>query len=160
MASHGRTGLNRWMTGSVSAELSHKLHIPALLFGPQAAPFVDAASGALGLKRALIPIDHDPSPLGAIAALDRLTEGLGVELDFIHAGPDAPRIFPRGGAPVPVRRVQGEPAEAILAEAATAQLIAMPTAGRHGILDVIRGSTAERILHAAPCPLLLVPVEG
>ena len=161
MASHGRTGLNRWMTGSVSDEVAHKLRIPVLLFGPKAAPFVDPATGAMSLQRVLVPVAHEPSPLGAIAALDRLTEGLGVELDFIHAGPDMPHLHLQNGAAVAVRQVLGDPADAILAEAAgAAQLIAMPTAGRHGILDAIRGSTIERVLHAAPCPVLAFRVGG
>lgn len=160
MASHGRTGLNRWMTGSVSAELAHRLRIPALLLGPRAAPFVDAATGALGLKRVLVPVAREPAPAGAVASLERLTEGLDVELDFIHAGSDLPRLDLRNGASVAVRQVAGEPADVILAEAGSAQLIAMPTAGRHGILDAVRGSTTERVLHAAPCPVLAFQVEG
>jgi hypothetical protein len=38
-----------------------------------------------------------------------------------------------------------------------ADLIAMPTAGHHGFLDAVRGSTTERVLRHAPCPVLAVP---
>src|SRR2546426_494733 len=31
--------------------------------------------------------------------------------------------------------------------------IAMPTAGHHGILDALRGSTTERVIRHAPCPV-------
>jgi nucleotide-binding universal stress UspA family protein len=34
--------------------------------------------------------------------------------------------------------------------------ICMPTAGHHGILDALRGSTTERVLRHAPCPLLAI----
>jgi nucleotide-binding universal stress UspA family protein len=37
-------------------------------------------------------------------------------------------------------------------------LIVMPTAGHHGILDALRGSTTERVLRHAPCPVYAVPV--
>ena len=35
-------------------------------------------------------------------------------------------------------------------------LIAMPTAGHQGLLDALRGSTTERALRQAPCPVLAV----
>jgi nucleotide-binding universal stress UspA family protein len=33
----------------------------------------------------------------------------------------------------------------------------MPMAGRHGLLDVIRGSTTERVVREATCPVLALP---
>jgi nucleotide-binding universal stress UspA family protein len=35
-----------------------------------------------------------------------------------------------------------------------ADIIAMPTAGHHGVLDALRGSTTERVIRHAPCPVL------
>ena len=53
----------------------------------------------------------------------------------------------------------GDPVEQILAAADELEvdLIVMPTAGRAGVFDVLRGSTTERVLRRAPCPLLAVP---
>ena len=53
----------------------------------------------------------------------------------------------------------GDPVEQILAAAGEvkADLIVMPTAGRAGVFDVLRGSTTERVLRRAPCPVLAVP---
>jgi hypothetical protein len=39
-----------------------------------------------------------------------------------------------------------------------ADLIVMPTQGHHGFLDALRGSTTERIVRRADCPVLAVPV--
>ena len=36
-------------------------------------------------------------------------------------------------------------------------LIGMPTAGRHGVLDALRGSMTERVIRHAPCPVFAVP---
>ena len=36
--------------------------------------------------------------------------------------------------------------------------IAMPTAGRHGLLDAVRGSASAKVLEDARWPLLAVPV--
>ena len=46
-----------------------------------------------------------------------------------------------------------------LAESVKADLIAMPTEGRHGLTGVLRGSTTALILEDARWPLLAVPVE-
>jgi nucleotide-binding universal stress UspA family protein len=35
-------------------------------------------------------------------------------------------------------------------------LIAMPTMGHQHILDAVRGSTTERVLRQAPCPVLAI----
>jgi len=35
-------------------------------------------------------------------------------------------------------------------------LVAMTTEGRHGFMDALRGSTTERVLRTAPCPVLAV----
>ena len=40
------------------------------------------------------------------------------------------------------------------------QLVVMTTAGRHGFMDAVRGSTTERVLREARCPLLAVSVSA
>jgi nucleotide-binding universal stress UspA family protein len=47
-----------------------------------------------------------------------------------------------------------------LAEAKGANLIAMPVAGRDGLLDALRGSTSERVVSKANCPVLALPVAA
>jgi nucleotide-binding universal stress UspA family protein len=54
----------------------------------------------------------------------------------------------------------GDPADTIL-QAATefcTDLIVMTTEGPHGFLDALRGSTSERVLRKARCPLANLPV--
>ena len=155
MASHGRAGLERLFTGSVSAELVQATGIPALLLGPQAQPFVAADTGAVSLARVLVPVDHDPSPETALDALDAFNAAIGAALDPIHVGSGGP-VIPR----LAVRELTGAVVDTILAEAAGAQLIAMPTRGRHGLLDALRGSTTERVLAEARVPVLALPVRA
>jgi len=52
----------------------------------------------------------------------------------------------------------GHPAEAIVrtAEARKADLIVMGTHGRTGLQHVLLGSTAEKVVRLAPCPVLTV----
>src|SRR5207342_3381098 len=60
---------------------------------------------------------------------------------------------------IPVELRTGDVVGTILkaAEAQQANLIAMPTAGHQGFLDAVRGSTSERVLRHAPCPVLTIP---
>jgi len=53
----------------------------------------------------------------------------------------------------------GDPVDEIVATATAwaADLIVMTTQGHAGVLDALRGSTTERILRRASCPVLAVP---
>lgn len=159
VASHGREGWNRWLSGSVSGEIAQQTRLPTLLLGPNARPFVDLDSGALNLTRILVPVDHGPSPGRAVRILDSLIDGLRVETDFVHAGPIPPEVRGWSGTSLRVRTINPPVIEAIVAEAQAchAQLIAMPTSGRRGFLDGLRGSTTEPVVARAHCPVLALP---
>jgi nucleotide-binding universal stress UspA family protein len=61
------------------------------------------------------------------------------------------------------RRMRAGEAVTALDEAITEfdpDLLVMTTAGHHGFMDAVRGSTTERVLRAAPCPLLAVSVSA
>ena len=55
--------------------------------------------------------------------------------------------------------VTGEPADAILSWAAAKQvhLLILGTHGRRGLSHLLLGSVAERVLHQAPCAVVVVP---
>jgi nucleotide-binding universal stress UspA family protein len=75
---------------------------------------------------------------------------------LLHVGEDLP-IF--DGLLPHIELRQGPVIETILSYAGEigADMIAMPTQGRRGLLDALRGSTTERILRDAPCPVYAVP---
>ena len=58
--------------------------------------------------------------------------------------------------------VSGDVVDQILntSEDHDADLIVMPTQGRDGFLDALRGSTTEQVLRAARCPVLAVPAQA
>ena len=159
MATHGRAGLDRWLHGSVSSAIARETRTPVLLIGPDAAPFVDPATGAMNVQCILTPVAPDPSPSKALRALDTFRQSLDARVDLVHVGNDVPRLLDDTGAPLAIRRIEGTVVDAILAEAEStgARLIAMPTAGHKGFLDALRGSTTERVVAQAPCPVLALP---
>lgn len=158
MASRGHAGLNRWLSGSVSAEVVRETLVPTMIFGPSARPFVDSLTGACELKSVLVPVDHDPAPDSAVHQLGAIVDGMDVDFDFIHVGDRSP-AFNSGQSPErPVRLLNGPVVDTILEAAQQAQLIAMPMVGRDGFWDTIRGSTTERVVSEVTCPVLALPV--
>jgi nucleotide-binding universal stress UspA family protein len=61
---------------------------------------------------------------------------------------------------MPILLREGGVVETILSWAGRLNVdaIAMPTAGRHGLLDAVRGSASAQVLEDARWPLLAVPV--
>ena len=59
-------------------------------------------------------------------------------------------------------RVEGDRTEEIVkfAEETDAKLIVMTTDGPDRFLDGLRGTTSERVLRKAHCPVAVVPVES
>jgi len=165
MATQGREGLSRWLIGSVSEEVARRTRVPTLFIGPEALGFVDEMSGEMRLNRILLPVAHEPSPRNALHVLTDMLKAFGAPpsalVRLLHVGNTAPEILPPAGAEQPpVELETGSVVDTIVgvAEQSFTDLIAMPTAGREGILDALKGSTTEQVLRHAPCPLLTLPV--
>ncbi len=160
LSTHGREGLNRLLYGSKAEEIARRTHVPAIFIGPEAHGFVNKSNGQIRLERILFPVAHSPSPIHSSRFLSDLLAPIGVSsaaFHFVHVGDGAPEIMGVSGQSVEV--VHGPIEETILriAQDCHADMIAMPTAGHHGFLDALRGSTTERVLRRAPCPVLAIP---
>jgi nucleotide-binding universal stress UspA family protein len=164
LATHGREGLTRWLHGSIAETLARRAETPALFITPDARGFVNKTSGVITLKRVLLPVDHEPSPGPAVRIIADFMDLFGkanIELRLMHVG-SAPPIIPPHYAIDGTRSMvlrSGHPVDAILNEAVDwrADLVAMPTAGHSRLQDAVGGSTSERVLRHAPCPVLTVP---
>ena len=165
LATHGRDGLPRWILGSVSEPLARKSQTMTLFVPAGGRGFVSPRDGSFSLRNILIPVDHDPRPDAAIQFATRSAEAIGrdpVAITVLHVGESrSPEVELPEGSAWSWSRVQreGDAVERIVETAAevSADLIIMVTAGHRGILDALRGSTTERVLRSAPCPLLAVP---
>jgi nucleotide-binding universal stress UspA family protein len=167
LATEGRQGAARWLHGSVAEKLARHAKAPTLFVPAKVRGFVDQARGEMHLKRVLIPVDREPKPAAAISTIlgfAHTLAGVGVGERLLHIGRNPPQV-PRHGEPhraIPVAIRHGDVVDTIIDAANDwqADLIGMPTAGHHGFLDALRGSTTERVLRQAPCPLLAVPVAS
>ncbi len=162
LATDGREGLARLRHPSEAEALARAARTATLFVPAKARHFVDPIGGKLHLHRVLIPVDHAPPAGGAVRSILDFVQALAgdaAEARLLHVGDEAPQLAHAVGRVLPVTPARGDVVEAI-AKAAddwSADLIGMPTAGRHGFLDALRGSTTERVLRQAPCPLLAVP---
>jgi len=166
LATHQHAGRMAWLGKSVAEPVARAARTMTLFIPYDSKGFVDSADGSFHLKSILIPVAKDPSPTGAINAVKTLTrfvrdvDGTVTMLHvgggdaYLHDKPDE-----RGWSWDQLTE-EGSAAETILWNAAQmkSDLIVMTTKGRHGFLDLLRGTTTERVLRGAGCPVLAVPV--
>jgi nucleotide-binding universal stress UspA family protein len=165
LGTHGREGLPRWLRPSIAEAMSRRSANQTLFISAQCRGFVDQANGAIKLKRILVPVDHSSPPatgLRAVKQFCRILAGKEAIFHVVHVGARAPALKSEASSPVPVELRSGNVVDGIVQAAADveADLIGMATAGHNGILDAFRGSTTERVLRKAPCPVLAVPIVG
>jgi nucleotide-binding universal stress UspA family protein len=158
---HARRGLSAVLHGSVSESLARNLAVPTLVVPNRGRGFVDEASGAVDLRRVLIPAGDAATAARGLAAARALLAVAGVEradLIVLVVG-DHQLDLPLDGD-VRVVHARGALDDAILASARDQQacLIVMPTLGHDGVGDVLFGSHTEHVIRAAGCPVLTVPV--
>lgn len=166
LSTHQRQGFSRLRRPAVAEQIARMARVRTL-FVPRRVPgFVADDTGEIRLRRILVPIDHDPSPVAAIGAAASLAHVLAlkqVHFSFLYVGPESEHP----SAPLPehpdwTREViceSGDVVSSILdvSDEREADLIVMTTRGHDGFLDALRGSTTERVLRGAKCPLLAVP---
>jgi len=153
---HGAEGLDRLLKNSVAESVLRRSRTPTLFLTHGGRGFVDQVTGRMKLRHVLVPIDHSPLPFRAVETANefpRLITGVAPTVQLLHVGSKAPHIGPN---PVTIR--YGNVVQTIVDAAVEydVDLICMPTAGHHGVLDALRGSTTERVLRQAPRPLLAI----
>ena len=158
LATHGRDGLANWLEGSIAETVFRRSSLPTLFIPHSARGFVDQVTGDVRLRRVLVPVDHSPLPYRAIEAARSFQHeltGTDITMNLLHVGSTRPAIHDPKHS---IMLRHGNVVQTILDAAVEydADFICMPTAGHHGILDAMRGSTTERVLRHAPCPVLAI----
>lgn len=166
LATGQRRGLERWLHKATAEPIARGSGAMALFVPERVEGFVSRGSGRVTLERILLPVDDLPAPQAGAEAIEALLGGLGCTdavARMLHVA--KPGARPEVWLPVPtacrwelVTRA-GNPVDEIVAVAGAwaADLIVMVTAGHNGVLDALRGSTTERVVRQAGCPVLAVP---
>ena len=163
MGRHGLTGLPRLLLGSVTARVIGHSAVSVLVV-PRGA--------ALEFKRVLIAADDSPFSAAAWQEALSITQRMESHLTAIAVAASggevkaANQVVQRMEAEARLRGVPletavlpyGPPFEAILqvAQAKKVNLIVLGSHGRTGLRRLLLGSTAERVIGQAPCPVLVV----
>lgn len=189
MATHGRTGIERLLRGSVAEGVLRGSSVPLLMANPWAL-LSDAA--AAGYRRILLPIDQSNRGAEILPHVEDLAHRLASEVLLLQVETVAPGgvaapmtpippplVQPRTGeeieagltperlrleaAGVPTRAIAafGPVADAILEVGAREQidLVAMETHGRKGIARLVLGSVAEKVLRHGRWAVLVSPTR-
>jgi nucleotide-binding universal stress UspA family protein len=167
LAVRQQEGSMRWLGKSVGKPIARRAGQMTLFTPHGVEGFVSRKDGAITLRNILIPVTIKPRPQPSVESAARLIRSLQLPtgmVTLLHVGSTAE--MPLLKLPVDTdwtwNRVPkvGEPADVILQTAMElrADLIIMTTDGPDGFLDALRGSTSERVLRQARCPVANLPV--
>ncbi len=205
ISTHGRSGIDRWLMGSVAEKVLRGADVPLFLV----CATDDCRARSISLNRILVPLDGSELAEKALLYAEHLTKCSSGQITLLYVKPlqgaatgvgerEAPLATPPrvestpaqnkddreisalrihrgqdmttylgsiadglGGASIEVEtKIEaGHPDQQIiaLAEQGSMDLIVMSTHGRTGLNRWAFGSVADRVLHGAPVPILLVP---
>lgn len=187
MSTHGRSGVTRWLLGSVPNAVIQIIDKPVLLLRPERLNI----SRPPRVKRVLVTLDGHPYSERVLPYAKALADAIAGEIILLTV-PEvpAPEFYgPMSDAVKDLRReaeakawrylnrvarrlreagtnvrplVTGSrPAQTIVevSKAEDADLIMLTTHGRGGVERILMGSVADRVVHHADRPVFLVPVQ-
>jgi len=174
MSTHGRSGVARWVRGSVAERVLRHADAPVFLCTPRV---LEEESWRLeaAFQRIVVPLDASDLGVDALPHVEELARLHGAEVVLVHvvapggsdeeeAGRAAAResiavakgLLEGAEVEVTVRVEVGDPVEQILKVARSANLVALATHGRSGTARWWFGSVAEQVLRRCSRPLLVV----
>jgi nucleotide-binding universal stress UspA family protein len=164
IATRDHRRLSHWLERSVAERVLRLATTMVLILRQRSRAFVKPNTGELALKRVLVPIDGVFDPTPALARLEAWLDKLQAapEIRLFHVGAEPPTIQPNpDGRAYEMTLREGPTAPTILDFAASwsADLIAVPTAPRHGVIAALRGSVSSAILDDARWPVLSLPAH-
>jgi nucleotide-binding universal stress UspA family protein len=181
IATRGYTGLKNIWLGSTAEQVVRHAPCAVLTVPPQ-----NAKAAAFQLKRIVVPIDFSETSAQALPYAAALAEQFGAEIILLHviewvaipselgSAPSAITEADKGsvakdlsrlrqevlGEQVPGRTIvrAGAPFQEITraAKEMGADMIILTTRGYTGLQNILLGSTAERVVRHAECPVLVV----
>lgn len=182
VGSHGRSGLPRWVHGSVAERVVRLSPVPVLTVHPTDRLPEDAVAGPL-FQRILAPTDFSEASRSGVDLARQMALALGGSLTLAHVCelPAPTYIDPNDAREIEARAKQdlaaslsalrpglpsaeavmrrGSPWAEIVGAAAEGKtdLVVMSTHGRRGWSRAFLGSVAEKVVRLAPTMVMTVP---
>ncbi len=185
LATHGRSGLEHWLYGSVADAVLHATKRPVLLIRPR------PEGRSAQLRRVVVALDGSSLAEEALPVARDLASGVGASLSLLRVVDPFPPAFgtcaahgaaltvleadadrylaavaareQAHGVTVEVTRATGAPAEIIARHGALPHaddLVVLATHGRTGWRAALLGSVARRVVLLSGGPVLVVPTRG
>lgn len=184
MSTHGRSGIGRWVMGSVTDKVLHAIHAPLLIVRAKEVP-----STVAGLDRVIIPLDGSELSEKIMPHAIALAKGLGAPVTLIrttHIPHYVPMDYPASmiddlirettveaedylrhisqqlsieGVPnsqAEIRQQDAAGAILDLAGDSPGTLIAMSTHGHSGVGRWVLGSITDRVVRNSAGPVLVI----
>ena len=184
LATHGRSGIERWRYGSVADKLARDAQVATFILGPKV---LETDEREPAIRRVLVPLDGSPVAEAALEPALELADQFDAEVVVARALQWATQAMIYGVPDISITRVdeelgkaaesylaktkawlksdrvadtpvlRGPPAEALigLVESRDIDLIVMTSHSKGGIRRALLGSVADRLI-GAPAPVLLI----
>jgi nucleotide-binding universal stress UspA family protein len=169
MSTHGRSGVGRWLMGSVTDRVLHATGTPLLIFrsqpGENTAPDTD-------FQRVIVPLDGSVLAEESLPHLKALAQGLKITAVLVRVTGDgdeaqcrtylsdvADNLKQQGLENIEELVLDGHAAEAIIdiARETPNNLVVMTTRGRSGVKRWMLGSVTDRVVKYSGVPVLVIP---
>ena len=167
MGTHGRSGVNRLLLGSVAEEVLRMARIPLL------AVRTGLSRVEIPARRVLCPVNHSPEARRALDLATLVAACFGASVTVLRVGQ------PRQSGTIPdlhswisdaqrmrcrideVTREGNVAQETVMAASESNCDLVVIGARHHRFLDgTLLGTTTERVVRHNPCPVMVVPLEG
>lgn len=188
IATHGRSGVEHLVFGSVAEKIVRQSPVPVLSVKHPEHEFVKEFDLSLEIARILFPTDFSPYSDKGLPFAKSLAKEFDATLVIFHAT-EVPMVLPDAMPEAAVQlgpqledesralvkkmcdeakdvKVEGEVRIgrayreiAAYAESANVDLIVIPTHGRSGLGHVLFGSVAEKVVRVARCPVMTIRPE-
>jgi len=182
MATHGYSGMQRWLLGSVAHKVVQVVDCPVLLL-PSGA--TSPSGGPVELERVIVPLDGSELAEQILPHVRQLSLALDMEVILVRAfNPSFPgstvrmqevskivhdaaehylqritqQLRDQGLTTVSYKVLRGIPAEQITQFALDTpnSITAMCTHGRHGVGRWLLGSVTDAVIHSSEEPVLVI----
>jgi nucleotide-binding universal stress UspA family protein len=188
LGTHGRSGFERAVLGSITEKLLRKARCPVMVV-PRPGEKSDLG-GAVHFRRVLCGVDFSTGSERALTYAMSMARRAAGQLTLLHVVEAAPGLFEGDGVDLRAFRVategararlstlipdslrslcvvdtvvsEGRPSQEILRVAAERKtdLILMGVEGRGAIERMMFGSNTDRVIRQAACPVLAVPAQS
>ncbi len=186
IASHGRTGLDRFVFGSVAERVVRHSSVPVLTVKYPEKECLDSTL-ELAIRHVLVPTDFSRQAENALAYAVSLCREFSAKLSLVHVV-ELPMVMPEFmpdassalgadmteyarqllerakdsvvGVPIETHLRTGVAYREIcaLVEESDVDLIVIPKHSGGSLIHVLFGSVAEKVVRRAPCPVITLPV--